>query len=249
METAEPAPGCVRCGAPIPDQPSVIADSAEGGPSDPIRSPAGDDPHQPASQRPASGDRRNALVLAGLGLVLLVAVTVLVWSVTTIVARLNSPTSSTSSGSSATSSASTSAPPPLAVEYVDYYGLQTGNCLTGSDLRLSSSNSWPDEFNVVPCTQPHLAEVFFAADPWPLTMAYPGDATLDNVAQNRCDSAFAAYDGISVDQSTLTVTDGYPDSDTWSTNDDRFLLCIAYDSTTQYPDGAPSDHSIKGSQQ
>src|SRR6516165_5774452 len=107
-ECAEAMPVCAQCGAPITNQPSVAADLAEGGSGDPIPPPAGDGPHQPAGQRPEPAARRHAVVLAGLGLVLLVAAAVLVWSVTTIIARLSPSTSSRSStSSSSTSSAST----------------------------------------------------------------------------------------------------------------------------------------------
>jgi len=101
---------------------------------------------------------------------------------------------------------------------------------------------------VVPCTQPHIAEVFYADKPWPRAMTYPGDYTLGTQAQSFCYNAFLAYDGVSWGQSNFTATYGYPDSDTWPAND-RFLVCFAYNPADQYPDGASSDHSIKGSRQ
>jgi hypothetical protein len=138
----------------------------------------------------------------------------------------------TSSRSSAASSAPRS---------VDYRDLQAGDCLTGSDLSLGSGSPFPATLNVVPCTQQHVAEVFLAATPWPLAMAYPGDIAVGNLGRDRCESAFPVYHGINADQSPLTITYVVPDSDTWSVND-RTLICIAYS-------GGLMDHSIKGSQQ
>ena len=34
--------------------------------------------------------------------------------------------------------------------------LRTGDCLTGTNLGLDTSNAWPDMFAAVPCTSPHL---------------------------------------------------------------------------------------------
>jgi hypothetical protein len=106
----------------------------------------------------------------------------------------------------------------------------------------------PETFSVVPCTQQHIGEVFFAAAIWPATMAYPGDDAVSNLGTSRCESAFAAYDGVSAGQSAISYMFSAPDSANWSA-DDRTIVCIAYHSTDDYPYGAPSDHSIKGSRQ
>ena len=53
--------------------------------------------------------------------------------------------------------------------------LRTGDCLTGTNLGLGGDNPWPYMFTAVPCTGPHLAEVFFAGTAWPKSLtAYPG---------------------------------------------------------------------------
>ena len=199
-------------------------------------------PHQSAGQRPEPGDPpwvRNALVLACSGLVGLVAVAVLAWSVTTIIAR---------STSSASHRSSASASSPLQTAYID---LRPGDCLQGlgDDLIIAPL---PDYFNVVSCTKQHIAEVFFAGNawpppaPWPSVQEYPGDNKINSQAGARCDTAFRAYDGIDNSQSAFTYDYDSPDSDSWA-NGDRELLCIAYESTQQYPGGAPVNYSIKDS--
>jgi hypothetical protein len=104
----------------------------------------------------------------------------------------------------------------------------------------------PDYFNVVSCTKQHIAEVFFAGNAWPSAQEYPGDNKVDSQAVARCDTAFRAYDGIDNSQSAFTYFYDPPDSESWY-NGDRGLLCIAYESTQQYPSGAPVNYSIKGS--
>jgi hypothetical protein len=184
-----------------------------------------------------------------LGLVLLVAITVLVAAVTSISARLHLTPSAKSSalpGSASSAPApSPSASSPLQATYPE---LQAGYCLQGPGLGLGTSDPWPDYFNVVPCTQRHIAEVFYADSAWPSSKAYPGDNKVNSEAEAHCDAAFRQYDGIGNSQSAFTYDYSTPDSIDWS-DGDRRLVCIAYESTSQYPGGAPVSYSIKGSQQ
>jgi len=182
--------------------------------------------------------------MAGLGLVLLVSLTVLAASVTMIATRLASARPSAPPAPSVSPSLSLPATSEVGED-----GLQAGDCLTGSGLGLGTSNPWPETFTVVPCTRPHVAEVFFAADAWPLSMeSYPGDSKIDNEAAARCDAAFRAYDGTGYPDSALSYDYIDPDAYSWPPGDRR-LVCIAYNSTSQYPGGAPVDDSIKGSDQ
>jgi DivIVA domain-containing protein len=102
---------------------------------------------------------------------------------------------------------------------------------------------------VVPCTQQHTAEVFFADNAWPQAMAYPGNNAISNTAANRCEDAFGDYNRVSTsDNSIFTYDEIIPDSDSWP-DGDRWLVCVAYKDTSRYPGGAPVDYSIKGSHQ
>jgi hypothetical protein len=185
-----------------------------------------------------------------LGLVVLVAVTVLVASVTMIITRSVSsrPSASPARPVSSPSSPRPVASPPSRLQLsVDQ--LKAGDCLTGSDLGLGTDNPWPDSVTAVPCTQQHIAEVFFAGDAWPESRAYPGDNAINNQAADRCNAAFAAYDGATSDNSAFSYdfVDPYGGDD-WAAGD-RWLVCVAYSPTAQDPGGAPVDYSIKGSNQ
>lgn len=220
-ESAEPAQVCGRCGAPVAQQRPMPADAAGGS--------AGLIPpdHQPAGLRTRPGSRRNVLVIAGAGLAVLTTVTVV----------------STLANSPAPSGSSPSTSQPSADE------LRAGDCLKGSDLDLGHSTPWPDHVTVVPCTHEHIAEVFFAGNSWPQSQAYPGKNAIDTQAEGRCNVAFTTYDGTTWDNSAFSYDFVIPGSgDDWASGD-RWIACVAYDSTSQYPGGAPVDYSIKGSKQ
>jgi hypothetical protein len=159
-------------------------------------------------------------------------------TVTVVIAIANSLTPSRSSMPSRSST-------PSAVQQTEDQ-LQAGDCLQGPDLGLDNSNPWPDFFTVVPCTQRHIAEVFFAGNVWPQSLSYPGDDATGNQADDRCGNAFITYVAGN-QQHTLGFTYQFiaPDSDTWP-GGDRLVVCIAYEPTAQYPGGAPVDYSIKG---
>ena len=57
--------------------------------------------------------------------------------------------------------------------------LQVGDCLTGANMELNTSNPWPKLTSVVPCRQPHTAEVFFADNNfWPQNTPFPGNGRI-----------------------------------------------------------------------
>ena len=241
-ESAEAARVCARCGAPVARQTSAGADPAEGGSGDPIAPPAGDGLHQPAGQRPEPSNPpwvRNALVLACLGLVALVAVTALAWSVPTLIARSSSSASPRSSVSASPRSSASSVP---ATGHLTIYQLRAGDCLQDySGVTFFNEGNGP--FTAKPCTQPHAAEVFFAGNAWPRSQAYLGDASVDHGGNARCRTAFSAYDGIANSFSAFDNEPSYPDRRTWL-GGDRWLVCFAFIS-----EDLPVDYSIRGSGQ
>jgi len=182
---------------------------------------------------------RNALVLACLGLIGLVAVTVLVWSVTTIVARSSSSASPRSSVSASPRSSASSVP---AIGHLTIYQLRAGDCLQDySGVTFFNDGNGP--FTAEPCTQPHAAEVVFAGNAWPRSQAYLGDASVDHGGNARCRTAFSAYDGIANSVSAFDIEPSYPDRRTWL-GGDRWLVCFAFISGDW-----PVNYSIRGSGQ
>ena len=126
--------------------------------------------------------------------------------------------------------------------------LRPADCVTGTNLGLGTDRAWPYMVTPAPCTDPHLAEVFFAGNAWPQSLTtYPGDNAISDQGYARCLTAFSAYDGIDNSDSAYTI-DYIAPYDDWGSGD-RWLVCLAWESTDQYPAGAPMNHTIKGSRQ
>ncbi len=125
--------------------------------------------------------------------------------------------------------------------------LQVGDCLTGANMELNTSNPWPKLTSAVPCSQSHTAEVFFADDAfWPKNGSFPGSSAITKAGDAGCNSAFRSYVGIAYSKSIYTWTNIIPDASTWPSGD-RGLHCVAYYSTSKHPGGATLSGSIKGS--
>jgi|GEM_PF-862421 len=215
QQTAEGSQYCALCGAPLAQQRSVAAEPSAGGSGDAI---AG---HQPAL---AAGQRapEDAVVSeqAGRGKLLwpaLVIAGLLAVVVAVVVIATNS---------------SSSAPTASSVRQLTVDQLRPGDCLRASNMGLGTGSAWPDLVTAVPCSQQHLAEVFFAGNIWPQSMAYPGDDTLSNQSYDRCQNALTAYVGSIKYLGTFTFDFIAPDRTTWPSGD-RSVQCVAYTYTLQ----------------
>jgi putative regulator of septum formation len=125
--------------------------------------------------------------------------------------------------------------------------LQSGDCLQGPP-DVNTAKWWPYVVVAVPCSEKHLAEVyFFSANYWPAAMAFPGHATIIHQAKTECRKAFQAYDGGPSAASQYFFRDISPwDRVNWSSGD-RLLLCTAYARGSHYRRGVPLYTSIGGS--
>ena len=229
-EPAETAQVCVGCGAPVGLQEPVAAAPAAGGSGSSIAPLPASTRYGVPGQRTRSGySRRKALVVGGVGVTLagalftgLAVTNELSWDQT------GSSTSSTTQ--------------PTGQQ------LRAGECLAGSNMSLGTSTPWPDYVTVVACTKRHEAEVFFAGNNWPQSLAFPGKDAVDSQSDARCHAAFAAYDGTDWSQSAFTYDEIVPiDPSDWASGD-RSLACVAYEPSPSGPSGGtPVDYSIKGS--
>jgi hypothetical protein len=155
--------------------------------------------------------------------------------------RTTPPAARTPAPAAARPSAAASAP---GVQQVTLDQLRTGDCIQGP-ANINTASTWPDLISLVPCTQKHLAEVFYAANYWPVAMAFPGNAAINKQSDARCHKAFSAYDGSSYAYSQYSYYYGSPGRQDWDSGD-RQLLCIAYFWTKHVPRGKPLFESIKG---
>jgi len=151
-----------------------------------------------------------------------------------------------SAGSSVSAGLRSPAPTPT-VGNLQLSQLRVGDCLSGANMELNTSDPWPKLTLAVPCNQPHTAEVFLANDNfWPQNTPFPGASGISKDGNAACNSAFQAYVGITYKRSIYTWTNIIPDATTWPTGD-RALHCVAYFSTPKQPAGATLNQSIKGS--
>ena len=124
---------------------------------------------------------------------------------------------------------------------------RVGDCLTGSNMQLDTTDPWPKLTAAVPCSRPHTAEVFFADNSfWPANSPFPGASAISKAGNTACDNAFRSYVGVALAKSVYTWTNIIPDAATWPIGD-RALHCIAYYATPSQPTGVKLTGSLKES--
>jgi hypothetical protein len=124
---------------------------------------------------------------------------------------------------------------------------RAGDCLAGSNMDLGAATTWPAYVTQVDCDRLHEGEVVFAGPIWPSSLAYPGATQVDQQVNERCEAAFATYDGVAYERSALSLAEIAPDAGDWGSGD-RSVQCVAYQVSPAGPSGGmPLGYSIKGS--
>lgn len=129
---------------------------------------------------------------------------------------------------------------PVAVETIDVFDLEVGDCF---DVPDGDSVSDVDR---VDCARPHDEEMsarfFFPQAPG---APYPGDAAVDRISTRRCTGfRFRDYVGISFDSSEFDAFGLTPSRESWedTTDADRLVQCVVASG-----DGAKLTGSVQGS--
>ena len=204
------------------------------------RPPAGR--RQPAGRRRPAG-RARWLWAAGAAVVCAAVAAALVVS-------LGSGNAPASAGSGSSPAGSTGVPGPEGTPTTGDLAVsefRVGDCLTGSNMQLNTTNPWPRLTAAVPCGRPHTAEVFLADNNfWPADRPFPGTSAIDKDSNAACNSAFRSYVGVALGNSIYTWTNIIPDAATWPIGD-RALHCIAYYATPRQPTGVKLTGSIRDS--
>lgn len=233
-DVADGSLSCPACGSPIGNQRFVTADQPAGLPVEAIGwyqpSPmaSGQAPTDSPAWEGLAHRKRNYRrdVIAAVGLVLgaLVALILMVGLAPSSPARR----------------------PPKPPQQLTEDQLQPGDCLTGSNIGLGTASAWPETVAVVPCTERHVAEVYYAGYPWPgvASMPYPGDQAVFKVEDERCIAAFKTYDGIDPSLSFYLYDEvGPTPASSWDAGN-REVLCVAHPSGNLV-----LRHSFKGTRQ
>ena len=194
-------------------------------------------------RRPAGRRRPRWLWVAGAAVVCAAVAAALV-------ASLGARNAPASAGSGSSPAGSTAAPGPEGTPTTGDLAVpefEVGDCLTGPDMQLNTTNPWPKLTAAVPCSRPHTAEVFFADNNfWPAHSPFPGASAIDKDSSATCNNAFRSYVGVALANSIYTWTNIIPDAATWPIGD-RGLHCIAYYATPRQPTGVKLTGSIKDS--
>jgi hypothetical protein len=98
------------------------------------------------------------------------------------------------------------------------FEVKVGDC-TKEELKEEAT-----EIALVPCTEPHTHEAYFAVDY--VGDAYPGSAALEVFAEQQCVGSFADYVGVELSQSNFYFTFLYPSVTTWQSKNDRQVVCF-----------------------
>jgi len=135
-------------------------------------------------------------------------------------------------------------PPPAGQLRADQ--LLAGDCLTGSNLQLNANHTWPALVQAVPCTQEHIAEVYYSYNYWAADQTWPGLQAIIKQGKSECLNAFLPYLGTSIYPPGFSIFTIWPTSAYWNSGG-RKLVCVTFKQTNKYPAGAPLYASIHGS--
>jgi hypothetical protein len=102
----------------------------------------------------------------------------------------------------------------VAAGQIDASQVRVGDCVQSP----SGNAATVSTLDAVPCSAPHDDEAYFVGN-IAGTSTYPGDKAVQNDADSICGSAFQAYVGISIDQSSLNYEFLYPGPDQWRSGD------------------------------
>jgi hypothetical protein len=97
----------------------------------------------------------------------------------------------------------------------------------GDCLRTEPTGMVVHNVDKVPCSQPHVAEAY---DSFTLAgSTYPGDSDVSKLSESGCTARFTAFAGKTFNESVLQVIFLHPTARSWTTNDDRTVICLAED--------------------
>lgn len=99
--------------------------------------------------------------------------------------------------------------------------MEQGECLLVDDGLAAQVAKLP----VIDCTKSHTHEIF-AKVPDTEHQVYPGQASLEQLAETKCYGAFEDYVEISPFDSSLYITWIVPSLGSWNDKNDRTILCV-----------------------
>ena len=121
---------------------------------------------------------------------------------------------------------------------IDAFSLRVGDCFDDSD----GYSGEVDTLAGVPCADPHDNEVYAVMNVD--LPEYPGDDAMGDIAYEKCLEHFPKFVGKDYESSSLDFYPMYPSSDSWSSRDDREVVCSLYDMELEKLTGTMKDKGI-----
>ena len=113
-----------------------------------------------------------------------------------------------------------------------------GACLD-EDIRQDAVIDYGKTPIIVPCDEPHRAEVFYVGDLTGETVpaAYPGEEEVSRLAAVQCSAPMAEFLGITREASKLNLNLYFPSEDSWNRTGDRHIVCAVRDPAVERTEG------------
>lgn len=106
------------------------------------------------------------------------------------------------------------------------------------------------EYEQVDCVEAHDAEVYsLPQNPDGLEAPFPGQATLETFADERCKEDFQGYVGLDYNESVIYSTALTPSQESWDDADDREIVCLLVGEPIPQEDGTTSFAQLTGSKE
>lgn len=169
----------------------------------------------------------TGLVVAVVGAVLAVAVSLITFTATSIADRAPEPFATPSARPPAEGATPAPGDDPSAIEgaeMVPFAELQVGDCLP---LVEYDAEDQIYDLPVVPCEQPHTDEIYYIFQVEGES-EFPGDDPLYEIAWDGCIAQFEAFVGVPYESSVLDVYSYQPTRSSWARADDRTVHCIVF---------------------
>jgi hypothetical protein len=132
------------------------------------------------------------------------------------------------------------------------FALNTGDCVNDPDLLSGAAEADPAEadevtqFDAVPCSEPHTAEVVLVDDDFFAGMTeFPGADEVWSQSSEACAVAVEDYTGEPFLSSPYDVVALYPTEQSWDAVDDRGIACLALVLSEQTGEPIESAGSVK----
>lgn len=124
---------------------------------------------------------------------------------------------------------------------LDVFSVKKGDCLDNEALDAigTTQSSEVTEVKALPCKDPHAYEAYHLFDLE--GDAFPGVPEVQRLAQEGCIDVFGTFIGLPYEKSVLEFVYLYPQASTWTTADDREVVCLVAE-----PGGKLTSGSLEG---